>query len=142
MLIRLDKLGKMPNRAYPTDAGLDILAPKTIWLSAGDVTMVDTQVSVKVPEGYVGLLFQRSSYTKLGIRLANAVGVIDSSYTGNIKVAFRVDGDTGRAIAEGDKLAQLVIVPILLPTLEVVECSDEEWSNTARGTGGFGSTGK
>ena len=134
---------QVPARANPTDAGLDLFALENKVLQPGQVTMVDTGVSVKIPKWHVGLLFQRSSFTKYGISLANAVGVIDADYRGTIKVAFRNFADeSGYAINKGDKIAQLVVMPIALPHLIQFNGTDAEWVDTARGEGGFGSTGK
>lgn len=131
-----------PARANPTDAGLDLFAIEDKVLQPGQVTMVDTGVAVKIPKWHVGLLFQRSSFTKYGISLANAVGVIDADYRGTIKVAFRNHADeSGYAINKGDKIAQLVVMPIALPHLIQFNGTDAEWLDTERGIGGFGSTG-
>ena len=133
---------KKPTRANPTDAGLDLYALNGQILQPGSVTMVDTGVAVRIPTGYVGLLFQRSSFTKYGISLANAVGVIDADYRGTIKVAFRNNNEeSGYVIAEGDKIAQLVIMPIALPEIINFNGTDQQWVDTLRGVGGFGSTG-
>ena len=140
--IKVNKDGKAPDRANPTDAGLDLFAFESKVLPPSSVTMVDTGVAVKIPKWHVGLLFQRSSFTKYGISLANAVGVIDADYRGTIKVAFRNHAEeSGYVINKGDKIAQLVVMPIALPHLEYFNGSDEEWVDTTRGNGGFGSTG-
>lgn len=133
-----------PARANPTDAGLDLYAFENKVIEPGSiVTMVDTGIAVKIPKWHVGLLFQRSSFTKYGISLANAVGVIDTDYRGTIKVAFRNHAEeSGYVINKGDKIAQLVVMPIALPDLKYFNGTDEEWVDTARGVGGFGSTGK
>jgi dUTP pyrophosphatase len=141
--IKLSEGAKQPVRANPTDAGLDLCALQDIVLHPNDITMVDTGIAVKIPKWHVGLLFQRSSFTKYGISLANAVGVIDADYRGTIKVAFRNHSEeSGYSIRKGDKIAQLVVMPVALPELAVFNGSDEEWVDTARGNGGFGSTGK
>ena len=141
--IKLTGNAKHPIRANPTDAGLDLCSLEDVILLPGSVTMVDTGVSVKIPKWHVGLLFQRSSFTKYGISLANAVGVIDADYRGTIKVAFRNHSEeSGYSIYAGDKIAQLVVMPVALPELAFFNGSDEEWVDTTRGNGGFGSTGK
>lgn len=140
--IKVNKNGKAPERANFTDAGLDLFAFESCVLQPGSVTMVDTGIAVKVPKWHVGLLFQRSSFTKYGISLANAVGVIDADYRGTIKVAFRNHADeSGYVINKGDKIAQLVVMPIALPDLVYFNGTDAEWLDTKRGNGGFGSTG-
>ena len=141
--IKVNAGGFMPKRANPTDAGLDLHAFEDKTLPPGNVTMVDTGVAVKIPKWHVGLLFQRSSFTKYGISLANAVGVIDADYRGTIKVAFRNHSEeSGYLINKGDKIAQLVIMPVALPDLKYFRGTDAEWLDTSRGEGGFGSTGK
>ena len=140
--IKVNDGGFTPERANPTDAGLDLRAFEDKRLEPGQVTMVDTGVAVKIPKWHVGLLFQRSSFTKYGISLANAVGVIDADYRGTIKVAFRNHNtESGYLINKGDKIAQLVVMPVALPDLQFFRGTDVEWLDTKRGEGGFGSTG-
>ena len=140
--IKVNDGGKAPERANASDAGLDLFAFESKILQPGQVTMVDTGIAVKIPKWHVGLLFQRSSFTKYGISLANAVGVIDADYRGTIKVAFRNRADeSGYVINKGDKIAQLVVMPIALPDLVYYIGSDAAWLDTSRGEGGFGSTG-
>ena len=142
--IRLTEKDLMPTRANPTDAGLDLRAAESKLIRSATPTLIDTGVSVQIPKNHVGLVFSRSGLAKHGITLANSVGVIDSDYRGNIMVSLicNVDNDRDVFINKGDRIAQLVVVPILLPQVQVVDEDDEEWLNTARGTGGFGSTGK
>jgi dUTP pyrophosphatase len=140
--IKLTPNATTPSRANASDAGLDLYALENKILQPSSVTMVDTGIAVKIPKGCVGLLFQRSSFTKYGISLANAVGVIDADYRGTIKVAFRNHADeSGYVINKGDKIAQLVVMPIALPNLIQFNGTDAEWLDTERGVGGFGSTG-
>jgi dUTP pyrophosphatase len=102
-----------------------------------DQILIDTGVAVKIPEGYAGFVFNRSSQGKLGISIPHSVGVIDSDYRGNIKVVLR-NNNTEEAfhIEKYDRIAQLVIMPVLL--VDFVDA----WNDTERGEGGFGSTGK
>ena len=140
--IKVNENGYSPSRANPSDAGLDLHAFESKILQPNAVTMVDTGIAVKIPVGYVGLLYQRSSFIKYGISLANAVGVIDSDYRGTIKAAFRNHAEESPyVINKGDKIAQLVVVPIALPELQFFRGTDAEWLDTSRGVGGFGSTG-
>ena len=140
--IKVNDKGFIPERANPTDAGLDLRAFEDKTLQPNSVSMVDTGIAVKIPKWHVGLLFQRSSFTKYGISLANAVGVIDADYRGTIKVAFRNHSEeTSYLIHKGDKIAQLVIMPVALPDLKYFRGTDAEWLDTSRGEGGFGSTG-
>jgi len=142
--IRLTDKSLMPTRANPTDAGLDLRSAIAVSLNPSAPTLIDTGVSVQIPSGHVGLVFSRSGLAKHGVTLSNSVGVIDSDYRGNIMVSLICNADNPRDIfiAKGDRIAQLVVVPIVLPQVWVVDEDDEEWLNTARGTGGFGSTGK
>jgi dUTP pyrophosphatase len=98
---------------------------------------VKTGVSVEIPKGYFGLLCLRSSMGKKSLRLLNTVGVIDSDYRGEIVLQVVNDGDNVVEIERFDRIAQLVLIPVIQPTLEFVE----ELSETERGSGGFGSTG-
>ena len=98
----------------------------------------DTGIAVEIPPGYVGLVFPRSSVCKTGLSLANSVGVIDSDYRGSISLVFYKGAELIEAYSYGDRIGQLVIVPI--PEVEFVEA--EELSETERGAGGYGSTGK
>lgn len=134
--ITLTAAAETPRRAHPTDAGLDLCAAETATITAGTVTLVDTGVATAIPEGHVGLIVARSSTPlKFGVTLANSVGVIDSDYRGTIKLALAaLLGDV--RVAAGDRLAQLVILPCALLTPVVVDGLPD----TARGTGGFGST--
>jgi len=142
--IRLTDKTLMPTRANPNDAGLDLRASESKLIRSATPTLIDTGVSVQIPKNHVGLVFSRSGLAKHGITLSNSVGVIDSDYRGNIMLSLicNVDNDRDVFINKGDRIAQLVVVPILLPQVQVVDEDDEEWLNTARGTGGFGSTGK
>lgn len=144
MKIKLSEGATMPTRANPTDAGLDLYANETVHIPYGRTALVDTGVAIDFSDNpnTVALLFQRSSLIKKELTLSNAVGVIDAEYRGNIKAALTCRLSEGTTITKGDKIAQLVIMPILLPVLEVFEGTEEEWlAGSARGTGGFGSTG-
>ena len=94
----------------------------------------DTQIAMEIPDGYVGLIFPRSSVSKTGLSLRNAVGVIDSGYRGPIMLKF--GGEAGGYLA-GDRVGQIMILPY--PEIEYVEV--DELSDSERGAGGFGSTG-
>ena len=141
MKIMLDKGAKMPTRAHPWDAGLDLYAPEdggshyTITPCGGSVT-IDTGVHVEIPEGYVGFIKSKSGLNvKHGL---TAEGVIDAHYTGSIKVKLYNHKEDAYHFKAGDKIAQLVILPCLLPELEIVDSLEE----TDRGNCGFGSTGR
>lgn len=129
---------ELPTRAHPTDAGLDLAASETTHIAPGVVTLVPTGVAVAIPEGHVGILAARSSLAvKKAMTLANGVGIIDADYRGEIKVPVIPLDDCHNLIQAGQKIAQLIIMPIALPTVEVVSVLPE----SVRGLGGFGSTG-
>ena len=135
MKVMLDPGALMPTRAHPTDAGLDLYAPRTVVIPARGSAVVDTGVHVTLPEKTVGMLKSKS-----GLNVKKNIlgeGVIDEGYTGPIVVKLYNQGDEDVTIEAGQKLIQLVILPILTPALEQVDSLDE----TDRGAGGFGSTG-
>ena len=120
------------------DAGYDLTA--TDFQITHQYIEYNTGIAVAIPDGYVGLLFPRSSVSKYDLILANCVGVIDSSYRGEVKLRFKAlprEGVNFIRYDTGDKIGQLVIVPILEPEIEEVNTLD----STERGEGGFGSTG-
>lgn len=129
-----------PAYAHPGDAGLDLRAcyhyPEIL---NGEVVPVNTGIRVAIPNGYVGLVCPRSGLASRGIGVANSPGIIDSGYRGDLKVLVHNFSGRDVEIDEGERIAQLVIVPVVQAELKAVgEFSD---SNTSRGTGGFGSTG-
>ena len=127
-----------PTRAHPTDAGLDLAASETTQVAPRVVTLVPTGIAVAIPEGHVGLLAARSSLAvKKAKTLANGVGVIDSDYRGEIQVPIVSLDGCHNLVQAGTRIAQLLILPIALPTIEVVS----ELPDSERGHGGFGSTG-
>ena len=128
----------LPTRAHPTDAGLDLYAAETVQIAPRVVTLVPTGIAVAIPAGHVGLLVARSSLSvKKAMTLANGVGVIDADYRGEIKVPIIPLDGCHNLIQAGTRIAQLIILPIALPTVEVVT----ELPDSERGHGGFGSTG-
>ncbi len=131
---RLHPDAAIPTYAEPGSAGLDLTA-----ISCGvtdDFMEYDTGLAFEIPKGYVGLLFPRSSISKTGHSLANAVGVIDSSYRGPVKLRMRYKEGKKHYIV-GEKVGQLVIIPY--PQIELLEV--DALNHSARGFGGFGSTG-
>ena len=126
----------LPKRANPTDAGADLMSTENCEIYPNEQKMIDTGVAVKIPEGYAGFVFNRSSQGKKGITIPHSVGVIDSDYRGNIKIILKNTSEDRYEIKVGDRIAQLVILPVLLPAFV------DAWNDTERGTGGFGSTGK
>ena len=137
---RLSDKAVFPIRAHQNDAGIDLTCTNITQEinEAGQLVLVyHTDIAIEIPEGYVGLLFQRSSVANKSITMCNAVGVIDSGYRGEVMGKFRSTTDVVPAIYKpGDKFAQLVIVPYITCDLEEVT----ELSKTDRGEGGFGST--
>jgi len=139
VLIKTNDIELIPKYSKPGDAGMDLYAADNgRWVNDEDYSYLTYKcgISIKVPEGYVGLIFPRSSISKTGLSLANAVGVIDSGYTGEISCRFRREIKK-KVYYKGDKIAQLIILPYPQITFEVVN----ELPTTDRGDGGFGSTG-
>lgn len=136
MKIVLDKGAIMPTRAHETDAGLDIYARERKLIRANSSAVFDTGVHVELPVGTVGMLKSKSGLNvKHGL---TSEGVIDVGYTGSICVKLYNLSQTDYIVEVGDKISQLVILPILTPDLEQVESLED----TDRGNGGFGSTGR
>lgn len=123
-----------PKRAYDNDAGLDLVAMAARKVIEG-LYEYDTGIAIAIPVGYAGLLFPRSSVSNTGASLANSVGVIDAGFRDSIKVRFYAET---APYSLGERVAQLLIVPIMTPALKEVG----ELSETSRGTAGFGSSGK
>ena len=141
MKVKIKKLHSdavIPTYAKYGDAGMDLTTISKPSLKETYVEY-DTGLSVEIPEGYVGLLFPRSSISKTNLVLANCVGVVDSGYRGPVKLRFKVIGGYmgERDYSVGDRVGQIIIMPV--PNFEFEEVS--ELSDTARGDGGFGSTG-
>lgn len=125
-----------PYKKHQVDAGLDLKSRIDTIIPPKTACMIPLGVAVAIPEGYVGLLFPRSSLSKTPLRLANSVGVIDASYRGEIMAKFDNISDLRYHIGIGDRLVQLVLVPCAYMGLEYVT----ELDSTERGDGGFGST--
>lgn len=126
---------KLPQRAHRTDAGADLFSYEDCEIYPGEQKLVDTGIAIKIPEGFAGFIYNRSSQGKKGITIPHSVGVIDSDYRGNLKVLLKNIGEDPYKIEVGDRIAQLVIQRV-----ELVGFKDT-WNDTVRGTGGFGSTG-
>ena len=138
---KLDGRAILPTYGSACAAGADLYAlvdGESLTIAAGETVLVSTGLSVEIPEGYVGLIYARSGLaTKKGLAPANKVGVIDSDYRGEVKVALFNQSGKEQSVLAGERVAQLVIAPYL--SVEYRET--EELSDTARGAGGFGSTG-
>lgn len=128
-----------PTRSYETDAGLDLYAAADAGGDqyTGGVVIYHTGLAIAIPEGFVGLIFPRSSICNKGLSLTNCVGVVDSGYTGEVLFKFRVQGYDFRWYKKGDRIGQLIVMPFPKVTLIEVENLDAK----PRGDGGFGSTG-
>ncbi len=136
MKIVLDDFAYLPERAHETDAGLDIRSPRAVTIYAHDSAVIDTGVHVEIPVGHVGMLKSKSGLNvKHGI---TSEGVIDCGYTGSIRVKLYNNSSEMYSVQRGDKITQLVILPILTPEIELVDSLEE----TERGENGFGSSGK
>ena len=139
---KLDARATLPTYGSSQAAGADLYAlieGGSLTIAAGETVLVRTGLSIEIPEGYVGLIYARSGLaTKKGLAPANKVGVIDADYRGEVKVALYNQSGIEATIAAGERIAQLVIAPYLTARFE----ESSELSDTARGEGGFGSTGK
>lgn len=137
--VKLDEGAKKPTRAHGWDAGLDLYMPENaedLTLFKHDSVTIDTGVHVAIPEGYVGMLKSKSGLNvKYGIV---SEGVIDAGYTGSIVVKLYNHSEFKHGFHAGDKITQLVILPIVTPAIELVD----ELPSTERGVDGFGSTGR
>lgn len=160
MQVKVKKLSEnavMPKKAHKTDAGFDLVATSREIDGDGNI-VYGTGLAFEIPEGYVGYIFPRSSISKKDVMLTNAVGVIDSGYRGEVTAKFKMAIEAGMLIKEnmeehyypetqfangrvynvGERIAQLIIMP--LPKIELEEAT--ELSESDRGEGGYGSTGK
>ena len=155
MKVKIKKLHSdavIPSYAMPGDAGMDLVAVSRYLDEFGNI-VYGTGLAFEIPEGYVGLVFPRSSVSKKDLLLTNSVGVIDSGYRGEVTVKFKPSNvrfkvedkdfsvfvpDNGNMCGEGDRVAQMIIMPY--PQIEFEEV--EELSKTDRAEGGYGSTGK
>ena len=144
MVLKLKKVrpeAQLPQRQTEGAAGYDLCAclEAPVTLEPGEGFSFPTGFAAEIPQGLVGLVFCRSGLAvKYGVSLPNCVGVIDSDYRGELIVPLRNFGDKPYTVQPGERIAQLVIIPVCLPLLEEAE----ELSSTQRGTGGFGSTGR
>lgn len=143
MNIKIKKLkdnAVVPTRGSKYAAGADLYsAENDLYIEDRQTVMIGTGIAMEIPEGYVGLVYARSGLAcKEGLAPANKVGVIDSDYRGEIKVALYNQSGEKKLVKKGERIAQIVIAPFLAPEFTEVSELDE----TDRGDGGFGSTGK
>lgn len=141
---KTDENAKIPTYGSEFAAGADLYAvihneENKVEIIPGETAFVDTGIAMEIPEGYVGLIYARSGLAcKQGLAPANKVGVIDSDYRGNIMVALYNQSNEVRTVSEGDRIAQIIIQPVEQFGFKV----KENLSDTVRGNGGFGSSGK
>jgi dUTP pyrophosphatase len=137
---KLKEGAQLPSRAHEGDAGLDLYACEAAHIGPGERWSVGTGVGVEIPEGHAGLVLPRSGLARdHGIALVNAPGLIDSGYRGELRVLLlNTDPAETFRVEAGDRIAQLLLTPIL--TADVVE--SQALSESARGEGGFGSSGR
>lgn len=140
-ILKTDESAVTPTMGSEYAAGYDLYAHingETTEIEPGQTVKIGTGICVAIPNGFFGAVFARSGMAaKYGLRPANCVGVIDSDYRGEIIVALHNDSEQAQVVNNGDRIAQLVIMPFVQASFEVVDALDE----TARGSGGFGSTG-
>ena len=154
MKVKIKKLSSnavIPTYAKEGDAGMDLVATSIISDTPDQITY-GLGIALEIPEGFVGLVFPRSSIRKTGLQLSNSVGVIDSGYRGELQATFNkifggdrfydetknTEDTSNNFYKVGDRVCQIIIIPH--PIVELIEA--DELSNTERGEGGFGSTGK
>ena len=141
---KTDENAKIPTYGSVYAAGADLYAvihneENKVEILPGETAFIDTGIVMEIPNGYVGLVYARSGLScKQGLAPANKVGVIDSDYRGNIMVALYNQSNETRIVSEGDRIAQIVIQPVEQFGFKV----KENLSDTIRGNGGFGSSGK
>lgn len=138
---KLNPKAVLPTYGSAEAAGADLYAclEEAVTIEAGETAFIPTGLALEVPRGCAGLVFARSSMgAKRGLAPANKVGVIDSDYRGEIRVVLHNHGKVAQQVEPGDRIAQFLIVPVLTPSYTEVD----RLSDTDRGTGGFGSTGK
>lgn len=141
---KTDENAKIPTYGSEFAAGADLYAvihnkESKVEILSGETAFIDTGIAMEIPNGYVGLVYARSGLScKQGLAPANKVGVIDSDYRGNIIVALYNQSNETRTVSEGDRIAQIIIQPVEQFGFNV----KKNLSDTVRGIGGFGSSGK
>lgn len=131
----------LPTFGSADAAGADLYAclESDISIAPGETVFIPTGLAMEIPKGYAGLIYARSGMAcKRGLAPANKVGVIDSDYRGEFMIALHNHGTVSQTVSHRERVAQLIVTPVLIPAYREVQ----ELSDTSRGTGGFGSTGK
>lgn len=136
---RLDARARLPTRAHPGDAGLDLYAVQAAVLAPGERASIPTGIAVEIPPGHAGLVLPRSGLAaRHGISVVNAPGLIDADYRGEVRVLLlNTDRERAFELAAGDRIAQLVVVAVAIAQVDEVR----SLTDTVRGAGGFGSSG-
>lgn len=134
----VNEYAQLPTRGSKDAAGLDVYCPFHIKVPADSQKKIPLGVAVEIPNGCMGLLVPRSSMSKTPLRCANSVGIIDADYRGELSIAYENVSCSDYMIFRGDRIAQLIIVPIAVVDVEEAQTLSE----TERGAGGYGSTGK
>ena len=140
MKVKIKKLhpdAVIPSYSKPGDAGMDLVSISETWNDDNSMVTYDTGIAMEIPEGFVGLVFPRSSISKTSLNLSNSVGVIDSGYRGEVSFRFKRLAWTSTIYNVGEKIGQLVILPY--PQIQLEQA--KELSETERGEGGYGSSG-
>lgn len=138
-IMKLKCNGEKPSYANEFAAGLDIRSNGEVVIKAGGTGDIETKLSVQIPAGHFGMVVPRSGIAfKHKINLINSIGIIDEDYRGELGIRLVNNSDVDYTVNDGDRVAQMIIIPYIQPTLEYVEELDE----TERNEGGFGSTGK
>ena len=133
---KVDSEAKLPNYAHPGDAGMDFFSNEEVFLKPGERRLISTGISMAIPEGYVGLMWDKSGIaSKFGIK--SMAGVIDAGYRGEVKILLHNLSKYDFQIEKGMKIAQMLIQPVEQKQLIEVDSLEE----TERNEGGFGSTG-
>jgi len=135
---KLTETAQLPTQANPSDAGWDLYADENVELLPGDITLISTGISLEIPDGYVGLIWDRSSLGVKGVH--RHAGVIDAGYRGEVKVCLHntKKSGSGFVVSKGDRIAQILFQEV--PLFKLVESDD--LAETTRGAEGFGSSGK
>ena len=141
-IFQIDPSLPLPNRAHPEDAGIDLYSAEDITLKPGQRSLVGTGIAMAVPVGKVGLVHPRSGLAvKKGLSIVNTPGTIDAGYRGEVKVnLINLDPEETISISRGERIAQLLIQDVSLCDVVAVDSIDQ-LGETARGSGGHGSTG-
>ena len=139
MLVKLlNEYAQLPTRGSKDAAGLDLYCPFHIKVPADSQKKIPLGIAVEIPKGHMGLLVPRSSMSKTPLRCANSVGIIDADYRGELSIAYENISCSDYTIFRGNRIAQLIIIPIAIVDVEEAQTLSE----TERGDGGYGSTGK